>query len=140
MTGTDSFYYVDSPTLNAKILRLPYKGGQFSMFFILPNIENGLQDVIQRLDLTNLRQAMQLMDQQTVKVYLPKFQFGDQNTFSQFLRDLGLRQMFQNTASFPGIARGTYYRALKRLVVSEVIQKTGIEINEEGAEIYAATG
>lgn len=139
MTTTDSFYYVESPQLDAKILRLPYKGGQFSMFFILPRTETALQDTINRLDLTNLRQDLRLMDQQTVKVILPKFQYSDQNSFTQFLRDLGLRQMFQNTASFPGIARGTYYRTLRRLVVSDVIQKTGIEINEEGAEVYAAT-
>lgn len=138
MQTTDLFYYVDSARLDAQILRMPYKDGQFSMFFILPR--NGLQDLMKRLDITSLRQDLQQMDQQTVKVYLPKFQFGDQNTFSQFLRDLGLRQMFQNSASFPGIARGTYYRALRKLVVSEIIQKTGIEINEEGAEAFAATG
>lgn len=139
MTATDSLYYIESPRLGAKILRIPYKGGQFSMFFILPQIEGNLQEVINRLDLTNLRQDLRQMDQENVKVYIPKFQYSDQNSFSQFLSDLGLRQMFQNTASFPGIARGTYAKALRRLVVSDVIQKTGIVINEEGAEAYAAT-
>lgn len=139
MTATDEFYYVESPRINAKILRMPYKGGEFSMFFVLPNAENGLQEVINSLDLTSLRQDLRLMDKRDVKIYLPKFQYSDQNSFSQFLSDLGLRQMFQNTASFPGIARGTYSRALRRLVVSDIIQKTGIEINEEGSELYAAT-
>lgn len=139
MTTTDLFYYVESPRLDAKILRLPYKGGQFSMFFILPHTETALQETINRLNLTNLRQDLRLMEQKTVKLLLPKFQYSDQNSFTQFLRDLGLRQMFQNTASFPGIARGTYYRALRCLVVSDIIQKTGIEINEEGAEVHVAT-
>lgn len=109
------------------------------MFFVLPNVPGGLMDVMKRIDLQSLRQDLLVMDQQYVSVYLPKFQFSDQNSFAQALKDLGLRQMFENTASFPGIARGTF-RALKRLVVSDVIQKTGIEINEEGAEAFAATG
>lgn len=47
--------------------------------------------------------------------------------------------MFQNTASFPGIARGTPSIA-KRLMVSDVIQKSGIEVDEEGSIIFSATG
>lgn len=47
--------------------------------------------------------------------------------------------MFQNTASFPGIGVGVPH-LLRKLVVSDVIQKTGIELDEEGSEVYAATG
>lgn len=42
--------------------------------------------------------------------------------------------MFQNTASFPGISRGT------NLYVTNILQKAGIEINEEGGVAYAASG
>lgn len=44
--------------------------------------------------------------------------------------------MFQNAASFPGIARGAH----KRLVVTDIMQKSGIEVDEEGSVAYAATG
>lgn len=45
--------------------------------------------------------------------------------------------MFTNQASFPLLARG---EAVKdRLRVSNVIQKTGIEVNEQGSTAYAAT-
>jgi serine protease inhibitor len=47
--------------------------------------------------------------------------------------------MFQNTASFPGIARGIP-NLLRMLVVSDIIQKAGIELDEEGSVVYAATG
>lgn len=47
--------------------------------------------------------------------------------------------MFQNTASFPGIARGNS-TLLRRLVVTDVIQKAGIELDETGTVAYAATG
>lgn len=47
--------------------------------------------------------------------------------------------MFQNTASFPGIARGPS-SILRSLVVSDIIQKAGIELDEEGSTVFAATG
>lgn len=50
-----------------------------------------------------------------------------------------MHQMFQNTASFPGIARGNY-TLLRQLVVTDVIQKAGIELDETGTVAYAATG
>lgn len=46
--------------------------------------------------------------------------------------------MFQNTASFPGIARGIPH-LLRMLVVSEILQKTGIDLDEEGSTLVSAT-
>ncbi|KAI8437670.1 hypothetical protein MSG28_011919 [Choristoneura fumiferana] len=43
---------------------------------------------------------------------------------------MGIRQAFEDTASFPGLARGQ--RLDQRLRVSKVLQKSGIEINELG--------
>jgi serine protease inhibitor len=45
MGVTDTFYYMESQPLNAKILRLPYKGRKFSMTIILPNAKGGLDDM-----------------------------------------------------------------------------------------------
>lgn len=45
--------------------------------------------------------------------------------------------MFTLQASFPQLVRGSAVQ--DRLQVSSVLQKTGIEINEEGSTAYAAT-
>lgn len=45
--------------------------------------------------------------------------------------------MFTNRASFPLLARGAGVQ--DRLQVSNVLQKTGIEINEKGSTAFAAT-
>lgn len=50
---------------------------------------------------------------------------------------LGIRQIFTLQASFPQLARGSAVQ--DRLQVSNVLQKTGIEINEKGSTAYAAT-
>lgn len=45
--------------------------------------------------------------------------------------------MFTFQASFPQLVRGNLVQ--DRLQVSKVLQKTGIEVNEEGSTAYAAT-
>lgn len=49
---------------------------------------------------------------------------------------LGIRQAFEDTASFPGIAHGQ----LERIKVSKILQCSGIEVNELGSTVYSATG
>ncbi|CAG9857849.1 unnamed protein product [Phyllotreta striolata] len=138
MSTKDRFYVHDSVQLDAKILRLPYKGGKYSMFIILPNSKGGLSSLINRISLASVHSLLYMMDKQMVEVKLPKFKFDFQARFSKTLQDLGLTQMFQNTASFSGIVRGNN-TVLRKLVVSDIIQKSGIEINEHGSVIYAAS-
>ena len=45
--------------------------------------------------------------------------------------------MFRNVASFPKII--TNFKN-SQLVVTDIIQKAGIEVNEEGTTAFAATG
>lgn len=45
--------------------------------------------------------------------------------------------MFTHQASLPQLVRGNLVQ--DRLQVSNVLQKTGLEINEEGSTAYAAT-
>ncbi|KAJ3639326.1 hypothetical protein Zmor_002691 [Zophobas morio] len=138
MKTTDTFYYFESNELDAKLLRLPYKGQNYAFFIVLPNSKAGLPDLIKKINLHVLKKQLYLMDKVPVRVCLPKFKFNFQARFMKTLQDFGLKQMFQNTASFPGIARGLPHM-LRMLVVSDIVQKTGIELDEEGSVVYAAT-
>lgn len=55
-----------------------------------------------------------------------------------YLSQLGVRQAFEDTASFPGIARGQSLQ--QRLRISKVLQRSGIEVNELGSVAYSAIG
>ncbi|KAJ8976473.1 hypothetical protein NQ317_001154 [Molorchus minor] len=138
MNTEAEFYYIESPSLDAKILRMPYKGDRYSMFIVLPNSKGGLPSLLRNIHLHNLKNLLYLMDKRMVNVTLPKFKFDYQARLTSTLQKFGLIQMFQNTASFPGIARGNN-TLLRMLVVSDVIQKSGIELDEEGSVVYAAT-
>lgn len=50
---------------------------------------------------------------------------------------MGIRQMFTMQASFPQLVRGTDVQ--DRLQVTNVLQKVGIEVNEEGTTASAVT-
>lgn len=109
------------------------------MFIVLPNSRGGLDALIKKISVATLHRNMLYMEPNLVEVNIPKFRFNYQAKFTEVLEEYGLRQMFQNTASFPGIARGNSSQ-LKRLVVSDIMQKSGIELDEEGSVVYAATG
>ncbi|XP_055302785.1 serine protease inhibitor 27A-like [Sitodiplosis mosellana] len=137
MTKTDDFYYSESTELDAKVLRLPYKGYKFAMYIVLPNKVDGLDELISRVDSSYLHRTQILMEKVEVKVSIPKFKFTNTVKLNEILKALGIRQMFTLQASFPQLVRGNVVQ--DRLQVSNVLQRTGIEVNEKGSTAYAAT-
>ncbi|XP_063832706.1 uncharacterized protein LOC135081854 [Ostrinia nubilalis] len=135
MNVKDKFYYAESAKFDAKILRMPYMGYKFAMYVVVPNSLTGLNRVLDGL--TELRPEMDLLQERFVDVTLPRFQFEFSSHLDSVLRDMGVRQAFEDTASFPGIARGQSLQ--QRLRVSKVLQRSGIEVNELGSVAYSAT-
>ncbi|XP_044764996.1 uncharacterized protein LOC123321453 [Coccinella septempunctata] len=138
MKTTNKFFYFESTSLDAKILRLPYKGSKYAMFLVLPNSKGGLNTLLKNINLDTLKQNLYYMDYVPVDVTLPKLNFDFKVKLTRILQEFGLRQMFQNTASFPGIAKGEKNN-LRMLYVSDILQKSGIRFDEEGSSVYSAT-
>lgn len=80
--------YLYSKALNAKIIRLPYEGGKFSMFVLLPFKVDGLNDLIDQLDAKILKQEVDRMDIVEVIVTLPKFKFESAMQLNQIIRSV----------------------------------------------------
>ncbi|KAF7268462.1 hypothetical protein GWI33_018352 [Rhynchophorus ferrugineus] len=138
MSVTEQFYYYESTLLDAKILRLPYKNSDFSMFIVLPLSKGGLPDLIRRINLADLHRELYSLNKKLIQVSIPKFKFRFKSSYSSVLKYFGFRTMFQNTASFPKIAKGNT-TVLRKIVINDILQTTGIEIDEEGSIAYAAT-
>ena len=51
---------------------------------------------------------------------------------------MGIRDIFDDTATLTGILRQK--STSRRLIVSDILQKAGIEVTEEGTVAFAATG
>ncbi|XP_034474804.1 serine protease inhibitor 27A [Drosophila innubila] len=136
MEQTDYFYYHNSDNLKAQILRLPYKGKN-SMFILLPHAMDGIYELLHTLKNDEVKSAQWAMEEVKVKVTLPKFHFDYNRSFRETLKELGVREIFEDTASLPGLSRGADVAG--KVKVSNILQKAGIDVNEQGTEAYAAT-
>ncbi|XP_034181366.2 antitrypsin isoform X2 [Osmia lignaria lignaria] len=132
MFRSGSYLYGELSNLNAKFVLLPYKDNELSMIIILPNEINGLAEVEKKLQNTNIMDILYQGHQREVELYLPKFKIESKIELNAPLNKLGLTDMFSSKANFSGIADDD-------LVVSKVVQKAFIEVNEEGSEAAAAT-
>ncbi|XP_064213316.1 serine protease inhibitor 3/4 isoform X3 [Tribolium castaneum] len=124
--------YYESEELKAKFLELPFEGGDVSMIIVLPNEKDGLEVLENQLEKTV---ELPQLAEEYVKVALPKFQIRSQFILKEMLQELGMKKAFKGEeADLSGIAgdKGD-------LVIDQVVQKTFIDLNEDGVEAAAAT-
>ncbi|XP_059328487.1 serpin B6-like [Ammospiza nelsoni] len=127
--------------LQTKILELPYVGNELSMIILLPDAiqdgSTGLERLERELTLEKLMGwiSPEMMNSTEVKVYLPRFKLEEDYDLKPILRSMGMPDAFESgTADFSGISPGN------ELVLSEVVHKSFVEVNEEGTEAAAVTG
>ena len=137
MTQKDYFYYFYSRDLDAQIIRLPYKGKKFSMKIVMPKVMNGLNQLVSKIEGDSLKRLEYLMDEVKVNLTMPKFKFDYTSQMKPVLEKLGIREIFTNEASLPGIDRGSGVQ--NQLKVSNIVQKAGLVVHEKGSTAYAAT-
>uniref|UniRef100_A0A8C8SYV1 Serpin domain-containing protein n=1 Tax=Pelusios castaneus TaxID=367368 RepID=A0A8C8SYV1_9SAUR len=120
---------------HCQVLELPYKGGDLSMYILLPNDYAGLTQLEEELTYEKLTTwiSPEHLKEDKVKVSLPRFKIETFAALTKYLQALGMTDAFNPAESdLSGIAEG--------LLVSEAVHKAYIEVNEEGTEAAAATG
>jgi serpin B len=136
----------DVPLINASIelayaaaeqwhaVRIPYHGNRFDMVVVTtkePAEAANLRDKLGALGVLNaLRSAR--FERQEVNLSLPRFRTEFGSDLTSTLGRLGLGPAFARTADYRGIAKS-------RLHAPAVIQRTVVEVSEEGTEAAAAT-
>jgi serpin B len=126
------FRYVETETL--QILELPYSGSTLSMLILLPRKVDGLNDLQKLLTNENLQRWTAGLKGREVHVHLPRFRMVSEFTLEDALGKLGMPLAFSKNADFSGISNN------EQLIISHVVHKAFVEVNEEGAEAAAATG
>jgi len=123
-------YYADA---ELEAVDLPYGNSAFTMTVLLPREGRSAEDLAATLTPDRWNAVTNGLAGAEGDVYLPKFTL----TFKQLLNDqlqaLGMRAAFGAADFTPMSPRG------RDLFVSKVLQKTFVDVNEEGTEAAAAT-
>jgi len=125
-------YYSQS---DFEMLEMPYGSGKYSMLIFLPKTDKKVDNVISLLSAENVNDWVQQLTEQKKEVFLPKFEFKFDNSLVDELAALGMTDAFDDMkANLSGISEAA------KLVISEVMHKTYIKVDERGTEAAAVTG
>ncbi|MBO0996027.1 serpin family protein [Bacillus sp. SD088] len=134
MTLNEELAYMENEYIQA--VTLPYGDDEdMSMNVILPKENSSLEEVHSLLANESWQDWQQELTSQEGTVMLPKFQLEYETTLNESLEKLGMRTAFdENKANFSKMIQEE-----DPLWISEVKQKTFIDVNETGTEAAAAT-
>ncbi|XP_004432222.1 PREDICTED: serpin B6 [Ceratotherium simum simum] len=119
-----------------KVLMLPYVGKELNMIIMLPDENTDLKMVEKELTYEKFIEWTRpdMMDEEEVEVFLPRFKLEENYDMEDVLRSLGMTDAFEQTkADFSGMS------SRRDLYLSKVVHRSFVEVNEEGTEAAAAT-
>lgn len=117
-----------------KAVRLPYGDGNWGMIVVLPNEGIALSEVEEEL-LTEENFWRDGFTEGKSIVGLPRFTIKDQKSLTDGLKALGVKHSFSSeTADFSAMTKNS-----AGLYISDMMQKSFIEVNESGTKAAAVT-
>lgn len=134
------FMHVQKASINSfvnstvSVHELPYGNEKYSMVIVMPSKpEVALNDLINDLDANKWQTWMNGLNTHNAYFIMPKFKFSYTIILNDALSNLGMGIAFSPIADFTKIS------AAGGLNISEVKQKTFIEVDEKGTEAAAVT-
>uniref|UniRef100_A0A665WR03 Serpin B6 n=1 Tax=Echeneis naucrates TaxID=173247 RepID=A0A665WR03_ECHNA len=130
------FSFATFPEANFQVLVIPYKAEELSMIIFLPKeIEDettGLEKLEKELTYEKFVEWTRpdLIGQSQVEVNLPRFKMEETYDLNDVLRSMGMVDAFDVTRSMS---------PANDLMLSKVVHKAFVEVNEEGTEAAVAT-
>ena len=114
------------------VLDLPLANGHASMVFILPNLQNGGNDLTTELLVSIENWFQGPREEFYLEVTLPKFQTTVATELNQLLVGLGMPTPFSGGADFSAMTNAP-------LFINNVFHKAFLDVTEQGIEAAAAT-
>ena len=128
MDLTAEFPYVEDGDL--QVVELPFGEGAFAMAVLVPGAGSSIDAELASMDVRRWQGLLDNLNARRVRIVLPRFRVEYDESLKQVLQTLGTTDAFlPNVADFTGISA-----ASPPLYISEVKQKTFVEVTEEGAE------
>ncbi|MGZ3333368.1 MAG: serpin family protein [Gemmatimonadaceae bacterium] len=123
--------YTATPEYSA--VDLPYGNSAFTMTVVLPNTNTDIDTFAESFDQTKWNSLVSSFRDSEMQVYLPRFRMQWGRLLNDDLRALGMRLAFD----FADFTRMSPLG--NQLVITRVLQKTFVDVDEEGTEAAAAT-
>uniref|UniRef100_A0A8C9L717 Serpin family B member 11 (gene/pseudogene) n=1 Tax=Pavo cristatus TaxID=9049 RepID=A0A8C9L717_PAVCR len=138
--GTFKLGYIEE--LGTQVLELPYAQKLLSMIILLPGdtadgSTSGLEQTESTMTYENLMLwfSSEHMFETVVEVYLPQFKLEGTFNLNEVLKAMGMTDIFtESKADLSALS------SEKSLVLSNIVHKAYVEVNEEGTTAAAATG
>ena len=128
MDLTAEFPYVEDGDL--QVIELPFGEGAFAIAVLVPGAGSSIDAQLASMDMRRWQSLVDNLNARRVRVVLPRFRVEYDESLKPVLQALGTTDAFlPNVADFTGISI-----ASPPLYISEVKQKTFVEVTEEGAE------
>lgn len=126
-------YYLYAEHNGFQMIQLPYQGLKYAMYVILPPKGADIDRMLPELDEQMYHSAMDMLQQQEVRFFLPRFKAETSMLLNKPLQNMGIKTAFTSAADFSGIAE------MGQLVLDQVKQKCYIDVSEKGTEAAAVT-
>ena len=128
MDLTAEFPYVEDG--NLQVVELPFGEGALAMTVLVPGAGSSIDAQLASMDVRRWQSLLDKLNARKVRVVLPRFRVEYDESLKPVLQALGTTDAFlPNVADFTGISSTS-----PPLYISEVKQKTFVEVAEEGAE------
>jgi len=115
-------------------LEMRYAKSTLAMDVILPRAVDGLDKLEGKLTTTWLGDTLKSIKSEEVIVSLPRFKATLGFDLTKTLAEMGMAKAFTPDADFSRMSGG------ERLMISVVVHKAFVDVNEQGTEAAAATG
>jgi serpin B len=113
---------------------LPYGNSAFTMTVVLPNPGVDIDTFAESFDDAKWNSLVSSFHDADVAVFLPRFRMEWKRMLNDDLKQLGMRLAFSDVADFTRMSP-----LGRRLTITQVLQKTFVDVDEEGTEAAAAT-
>ncbi len=111
-----------------------YKDSRYAFAALLPKEGVSLEQLLNGLDSTALRNLLESPAYESVTVSMPKFETSYDTELSKVLRAMGMELPFSNEADFTSLGKTD-----NGIRISRVLHKTFLSVDEAGTKAAAAT-
>lgn len=115
-----------------QLVELPYKGGRYAMYVVLPSPKVKASDLHKYLNEAGYLEAKSALSPERISLSFPKLKIDYLISLEPTLHSMGIQAAFRKDADFSRMTS-------EKVSVSQVLQKTFLEVDEKGSEAAAVT-